>query len=214
MMASNALRVLVVLPALMAHAGGWAVITVEDLPDYVEAAKPVELSFTVRQHGVTLLDQLSPSIQATSGRLAASGTVRPAGARGRYTASLTLPNAGDWSITIRSGFGNSDLTLLPIPVVGAGGRLTRPVSDPERGHRLFVAKGCVTCHVQIGVGPNLDGKRFDVAYISGFLAKPPTAPREPGKAVMPNLGLEEREIASLVAYLNSDRPASTRVSAR
>ena len=83
--ASKALRVLVpglLLSALMAHAGGWAVITVDDLPDYVEAAKPVTLSFIVRQHGVTLLDQLTPSIRATSGRLTANGTVRSAAAPG------------------------------------------------------------------------------------------------------------------------------------
>ena len=211
-MVGKAMRVLVpglLLPGLMAHAGGWAVITVDDLPDYVEAAKPVTLSFTVRQHGVTLLDQLTPSIRATSGKLTANGAVRPAGA-GRYTASLILPSAGDWSVTIQSGFGKSDVTLLPLPVVDHGGSLTRAVTDTDRGERLFVAKGCVTCHVQIGVGPKLDGKKFDVGYISGFLAKPPTTPREPGKATMPNLGLQPREIASLVSYLNSDRQVSAR----
>ena len=211
--ASKALRVLVpglLLPTLMAHAGGWAVITVDDLPDYVEAAKPVTLSFTVRQHGVTPLDQLTPSIRATSGRLTANGTVRSADGAGHYTASLTFPSAGDWSVTIRSGFGSSDVTLLPLPVVDHGGGLTRVVTDTDRGERLFVAKGCVTCHVQIAVGPRLDGKKFDVGYISGFLAKPPTTPREPGKSTMPNLGLQPREIASLVSYLNSDRQVSTR----
>ena len=100
--ASKTLRVLMpglLLPALMAHAGGWAVITVDDLPDYVEAAKPVTLSFTVRQHGVTPLDQLTPSIRATSGRLTANGTVRSADGAGHYTASLTFPSAGDWSVS-------------------------------------------------------------------------------------------------------------------
>jgi len=211
-MASKAMRVLVpglLLPGLMAHAGGWAVITVDDLPDYAEAAKPIALSFTVRQHGVTPLDQLTPSIRATSGRLTANGTVRSAGA-GHYNASLTLPSAGDGSVTIRSGFGSSDVTLLPLPVIDHGGSLTRAVTDSERGERLFVAKGCVTCHVQIAVGPRLDGKKFDVGYISGFLAKPPTTPRDPGKGTMPNLGLQPREIASLVSYLNSDRQVSTR----
>jgi len=213
MMASNALRVLVpglLLPALMAHAGGWAVITVDDLPDYAEAGKPLTLSFMVRQHGMTPLDQLRSSVEATSGRLKATGTVRPAGERGKYAAFLTLPNPGDWSITIRSGFGNSDVTLLPLPVVKHGASLTPPVTDIERGSRLFVAKGCVTCHAQIGVGPKLDGKRFDVAYISGFLANPPSTPSQPGKATMPNLGLRQREIASLVAYLNSDRQVTGR----
>src|SRR5690349_23125301 len=37
MIAMKTLSALVFLPALMSHAGGWAVITVEDLPDYVVA---------------------------------------------------------------------------------------------------------------------------------------------------------------------------------
>ena len=213
MMASNALRVLVpglLLPLLMGHAGGWAVITLDDLPDAAEAAKPITLSYMVRQHGVTPLDHLRGEIEAKSARLTATGTIRPAAvsAAGRYTASLTLPSAGEWTITIRSGFGKSDLTLLPLTVLPAGTSLERPVADTERGKRLFVAKGCETCHVQIGVGPNLDGKRFDPTYLAGFLAKP-TAP-QPGKPAMPNLGLQQREIASLVAYLNGNRQVGSR----
>ena len=45
------------LPALAWLAGGWAVVTVEQLPDYVEAGKPLTLTFMVRQHGVTPLEQ-------------------------------------------------------------------------------------------------------------------------------------------------------------
>ena len=213
MMASKALRVLVpglLLPTLMGHAGGWAVITVDDLPDYVEAGKPVALSYMVRQHGQTALEGLRGRVEAKSGRLNATGTVRPTEKIGRYTASLTLPSAGDWTITIRSGFGPSDVTLLPLQVVDHAAR-PRTITDTERGARLFVSKGCVTCHEQIAVGPRLEGERFDVAYISGFLANPPATPSQPGgKATMPNLGLAQREIASLVAYLNSDKQVSKR----
>ena len=212
MMASNALRVLVpglLVPLLMGHAGGWAVITVDDLPDVAEAGKPVALSYVVRQHGMTPLDRLNGEIEATSGKLTARGSVGPMpSSSGHYTASITLPSAGEWSITIRSGFGKSDLTLLPLTVVATGAGLARPVSDVDRGRRLFVAKGCETCHVQIGVGPKLDGKRFDSTYIAGFLANP--TPPEPGKPAMPNLGLQQREIASLVAYLNGNRVVGAR----
>jgi hypothetical protein len=213
MMASRTLRVLVpglLLPALMAHAGGWAVITVQDLPDYVDAGQRVDLSYMVRQHGHTALDNLRGSIQATSGQLSATGMVSPSGKPGLYSASITLPTAGQWSITIRSGFGNSDITLVPLSAVEHGTSLTSPITDTERGRGLFVAKGCVTCHEQIAVGPNLDGKRFDVAYISGFIANPPTTPSRPGGSPMPNLGLRQREIASLVAFLNSDRQVGSR----
>lgn len=213
MIPSNALRVLVpglLLPVFMAHSGGWAVITVDDLPGHAEAGKPVSLTYIVRQHGVEPIDGLNGTIEATSARVTAKGTVRPTMRAGRYTASLTLPSAGEWSITIRSGFGKSDVTLLPLTVVNAGATLTRTVSDAERGEHLFVAKGCVTCHVQIRAGPKLDGKRFDATYISGWLANPTPMTRDPKNPTMPNLGLQQREIASLVAYLNSGRQVSAR----
>jgi|SRR5688572_1138338 len=213
MIASNALRVLVpglLLPVFMSHAGGWAVFTVDELPSYAEAGKPVALTYIVRQHGVEPVDELRGSIEAISARLIVKGTVRSAGRAGRYAASLTLPSVGEWSITIKSGFGKSDITLLPLTVVNAGASLTRTVSDAERGQHLFVAKGCVTCHVQIEVGPRLDGKRFDATYLAGWLANPTPTTRDPNKQTMPNLGLQQREIASLVAYLNSDRQVSGR----
>jgi len=209
-MASRMLHVLIpgILPAFMAHAGGWAVITVQDLSDYAEAGKPIDLSYMVRQHGHTPLDLLHGSIEATSGRLTATGTVSPGGKPGLYAASITLPSAGEWSITIRSGFANSNVTLVALTAAERGGSLTRPLGDADRGRRLFVAKGCVTCHEQIDVGPHLAGRRFDVAYISGFIAAPPSTPSRPGGSLMPNLGLQQREIASIVAYLNSDRQAT------
>ncbi len=212
MMASRVLRVLVpglLLPTLMGHAGGWAVITVDDLPDYAEAGKPLALTYVVRQHGHTPLFALEGAIEATSGRLTAAGTVAPREAN-RYAGSIVLPSPGEWSITVKSGFGRSDVTLLPLTVVAPGGSLTRPVTDIERGHRLFVAKGCVTCHEQMEIGPSLAGKRFDVAYISGFIANPPEKPSRSGGSSMPKLGLQPREIAAVVAYLNSDRQVSTR----
>src|SRR5216117_4585908 len=47
--------------------GGWAAITVEDLPDYVVARQPLVLSFMVRQHGVRPLSGLNPTVEAKSG---------------------------------------------------------------------------------------------------------------------------------------------------
>jgi len=210
-MMTRALRVFVpglLLPAFMSHAGGWAVITVDDLPDYAVAGTPVSLSWVVRQHGHDPIHSLSARVEAVSGSLKASAIARPGEGAGRYVASLTLPQPGNWTVTIRSGFGRSDVTLLPIAAVKPG---TTPValSDVDRGQRLFVGKGCVTCHVDAKVGPNLDGRRFDATYLAGFLEKPrritPSAPM-----VMPNLGLKQREIAALVAYLNSDRQVTSR----
>jgi mono/diheme cytochrome c family protein len=206
MMPSYALRVLVpslLLPVFMSHAGGWAVVTVDSLPDYVEAGKVVTLTYMVRQHGVEPHRDLTGRIEATSGRLTARGVVVAGQRPGQYRASITLPSAGDWSITLRSGFPRADVTIAALPAIAPGASLTRTITDAERGERLFAAKGCVTCHVQIDVGPRLEGRRFDPAYISGFIANPPRTPTQRGRPAMPNLGLEQREIASLVAYLNT-----------
>jgi hypothetical protein len=213
MMASYMLRVLVpglLLPVFMNHAGGWAVVTVDNLPDYAEAGKATTLTYMVRQHGVEPFPGLTGTITATSGRLTARGSVVPGQRRGQYSASITLPSAGDWSISIKSGFPKADVTLRPLTAVTHGTTLARTVSDPERGEALFTAKGCVTCHVQIPVGPKLDGRRFDATYISAFLANPPRTPTQPNREAMPNLGLDQREIASLVAYLNSPRQLGAR----
>lgn len=211
-MLTRALRVLVpgaLLPAVMSHAGGWAVVTVDDLPDYAVAGTPVTLSWVIRQHGEEPVNRLTARVDAVSGSGRTSVVARPGTGPGRYTATLTLPRPGKWTLTIHSGFGRSNVTLHPIAVVTSGMVPAVALTDAERGERLFVAKGCVTCHVDAKVGPTLAGRRFEPVYLAGFLEKPrritPSAPM-----VMPNLGLKHREIASLVAYLNSDRALTAR----
>lgn len=187
------------LSAMAAHAGAWATITVEDLPEYVVAREPVNLTFTVRQHGVTLLNGLKARVNATA---AAAG--REAG---QYTATLTAPEAGDWTITIHSGFHSSSTTLMPLKVIAPSSRAPLALPAAERGRRLFVAKGCVTCH-DGRVGPDLTGRRYPAEYLGQFLANPAIAPRRSRTAEMPNLNLKQPEIAALVAFINTERQAS------
>jgi len=40
--------------------GGWAVVTVRDLPEYLVAGQQYTIEFQVRQHGRTLLSGLRP----------------------------------------------------------------------------------------------------------------------------------------------------------
>ena len=82
-----------------------------------------------------------------------------------------------------------------------------PVAS-RAGGDLFLAKGCVTCHVHqaipesndfsISVGPELTLYRNDPAFIARWLADP-SAVRE---TKMPNLHLSPEEIAALVLFLN------------
>ena len=199
---------LVLLPVIVAYAGGWAVITVEALPDYVVAGKPVVLGFSVRQHGKTLLSGLKAKVEATAGRLEASAAVTPGQRAGYYTATVTLPQAGEWTITIHSGFHNSRVALLPLQAIDPGVGSPLPLPETERGRRLFVAKGCVTCHQNGGAGQNLAGRRYPADYLKQFLADPAAAAAaRKGTSRMPNLNLEPQEIAALVAFINTERQA-------
>jgi hypothetical protein len=204
-MTTRALRFL--LPAIAAYAGGWAAITVEDLPEYVVAREPVNLTFTVRQHGVTRLNGLKARVDATAGRLEATAAAVPGREAGQYTATLILPEVGDWTLTIHSGFHSSSTTLMPLKAIEPGSRAPLALPAAERGRRLFVAKGCVTCH-DGRVGPDLTGRRYPAEYLGQFLANPAIAPRRSRTAEMPNLNLKPLEIAALVAFINTERQAS------
>jgi mono/diheme cytochrome c family protein len=214
------------LPAVMllpafgpaAPVGGWAVITVEDLPEYLTAGEPTRLEFTVRQHGMRPLTDLEPRVEASSGSMRTNVDVKARFVSGRYTAIITPPKSGDWTVTIHSGFMSSRVTLLPIRVVDPGARVPS-VPEREQGRALFVAKGCVTCHVHeeakaelsTAVGPELTGRRYPADYLKRFLANPAIAvAQRPATWQMPNLGLKPREIDALVTFVNTDRQVSAR----
>lgn len=206
---TRVLPAVLVLPALGVWMGGWAVTTVDHLPDYVEAGKPFTLSYVVRQHGAEPLQSLRGELEATSGqtRITAKATGTQ---NGRYSVTMGLPHPGNWTLVIRPGFGAHKVKLLPIRAVAAG-TSAPPLADYVRGERLFVAKGCVTCHMEIDVGPKLEGRRFDARYLAEFLANPKrTANLKPDQSPMPNLGLRTAEIAALVTYLNSERQLGQR----
>src|SRR5882672_1635003 len=201
-----ALPFLLAVPLLAAY-GGWAAITVEDLPDYGVVRQPLNLTFTVRQHGVTKLSNLEPRVEARAGGVTTAAAAQPGKAAGQYTARLVLPQAGEWTITIHSGFMGSRVTLVPLQVIEAGAQAPLALSAADRGRRLFVAKGCVTCHLHgdvsgsgvVAVGPDLTGRRLAPEYLQRFLADPAMI----GSANrMPNLNLKQPEIAALIAFLN------------
>jgi hypothetical protein len=120
--------------------GGWAVITVEDLPGHLVAGKPVELSFLVRQHGMTLLNGLRPTVFAKSGKTEVQASAIPGKKNGGYTATLVVPATGEWTITIASGFLNNTSTLAPLSAVAPGAPAPRVMAAADRGRQLFIAK--------------------------------------------------------------------------
>ena len=221
-MRRTALRFLIpaLLPFLIittAFAGGWAIVTVKDVPEYAVAGVPVILAFTVRQHGIRLLDGLKASVRTTApGHPDATAAASPTGKSGEYSATLTFPAAGLWTIRIDSGFNAIDGRLLPVNVIDQDSRPPAPLSPARRGEQLFVAKGCIGCHRNeeiavpnlLSVGPELTGKRFPPDHLKAFLADPSRTlgrSARPEYGNMPNLNLQEQEIAALVEFINRDR---------
>ena len=215
----------ITVPVVAFTFGGWVVITVDSLPEYAVAGKPTTLTYSVRQHGVTLLGGLRPYVVARNGPAVVEAKVGET-SPSHYSATLSLPHDGAWTIDIRSGFMNSSMStpLMPMRVVAAAAPAPQPMPDALRGKHLFVAKGCVTCHVHpetpewesINVGPNLTGRRYVPEILSAFLDDPERSPLSKnaqlpaGSLRMPKLGLEPREITALVAFVNGGNAVASR----
>jgi mono/diheme cytochrome c family protein len=213
-----------------AAAGGWAVITVVNPPEYLEAGSTYQVQYMVRQHGVTLLTNLDGSVVVQPGGSPAAATPvtfrsQAGSVAGSYTTTIRVPDADRVTLSVKSGFsgnGWGDLTLMSIPVIRPGG--VRPVTaDADRGHQLFVAKGCGTCHVNgdvsefaqmnrvVGVGPELTGRRLEASYVRQRLTNPSSLPKlGDGPVRMPDLGLSPAEVTALVALLTGTSDRATR----
>jgi len=211
------LKAVAALVAGVVTMGGWAVVTVKDLPEYFIAGKQYTIEFQVRQHGRTLLSGLRP--QLVINRPGAREVVIPAVARsaeGTYAVTFTAPApapapaASEVRFTIRSGFMNNELRLYPQPVIAAG--TSRPaMAARDRGQMLFVAKGCNTCHSNIDladrpdnqlvtVGPELGGRHLAREYVIQKV-------KNPASEKMPDLGLTDAEANAIAALLNGGRGA-------
>ena len=192
------------------QAGGWAIVTVEELPERIVAAENVPLRFSVRQHGQRLVAGLQPEIEFTFGARSGRVAAEPMDRTGYYTAVIRLPEPGLWRLTIHSGFGTSKLTLNPIEVVAAADPSRARSEDAKRGADLFVAKGCASCHYhaaaavrsQVPVAGDLTAKRYPEAFLAKLLADPSVLQYR--QWTMPNLDLKQPEIAALTAFINKE----------
>lgn len=212
--------------------GGWAVVTVSKIPDAWITGKPLQLTWQVRQHGLTRLEGLTPTLEARSGSRRITGRTwafEEDGQKG-YRGTIAFPQPGVWQVTINSGFGRSRAVLFPWRVVDSVTTVRgtvedhlkkigiQPLSESERGRRMFAATGCVTCHTHrdvpiagevSDVGPDLTNRRFPADYLARFLANPSIKPATNGKR-MPDLGLREKDIAPLIAFINAERRVTSR----
>ena len=237
-LALGAGMLLLATTAAYSASGGWAVVKVSKIPDAWDAGKPLQLSWQVRQHGIHSMGpeaNLRPTLEARSGSRVVRGTAAfhtEEGWRG-FRGTIVFPTTGEWQVTINSGFGDARAVLVPWRVVDSVRTIRGTVeehlatlgvdrfSEVERGRRLFVSQGCVSCHVHRSVeiagqmstrtfGPELTDRRLPADYLGKFLANPSIKPPTAGKPRMPDLDMREKEIIPLVAFLTAERRAATR----
>src|SRR5688500_2174749 len=117
--------------AVPVFAGGWAVITLDELPAGVVAGEPYTIGFTVLQHGKTPMTGLYPIITARiSNDEVLTFSAEPEGKPGHYTATLIFPKDGDWEWSIQAF--TMDLKMPELSVAAAGAAsLNQPVVKSE-----------------------------------------------------------------------------------
>ena len=210
--------VLTMAAAVSLRAGGWSVITVDDLPEFVRVGEPFTITYAVRQHGVSLVHDLRGRIEARLGdETVFSGTAVPV-KPGFHKMTLTLPHPGRWTLRVGSGFvehmtGRSTSAGIyadgpPMGLVAVSAAAPAPAAQApgERGLSLYVSKGCVSCHAHarsdvpsLEVGPDLTGVARTPEYLRTVLLHGVRG-REYDMS-MPDLGLRTTEIDALVDFL-------------
>lgn len=105
---ATAVLAALLLGAQAALAGGWVLITFDELPAQARAGESFQLGFTVRQHGQTLINNdwdgnpLKPVVSAKLAGMQQPLTfvARQAGSTGHFVAEVVLPEAGEWEWSI------------------------------------------------------------------------------------------------------------------
>jgi hypothetical protein len=89
--------------ASTAVAGGWAQVTVPNLPTDPPAGGETIIDLTVLQHGATPVSWPRLTVVATDASGAAiAAQAKASGPDGHYTATLTFPSAGEWTLSFLS----------------------------------------------------------------------------------------------------------------
>ena len=119
---------LALLTTVPVFAGGWAVITLDELPSQAVAGEPLTVGFTVRQHGITRMTGLSPKVTAIlPGDEKLVFSAEADGEPGHYAATLVLPKAGEWQWAIEA------FTMYqPMPALMVTADKTAVVSPPGK----------------------------------------------------------------------------------
>jgi hypothetical protein len=124
---------MLLLPAAVALAGGWVVISLDALPDHIRAGEPVTLSFMVRQHGRTPIHDVEPKLTATNVETGQQieASAEPMKELGRFIVTVDFPSKGLWEWSISAEPFPQTMTFAPLIVQSAPGLASpEPNSQP------------------------------------------------------------------------------------
>lgn len=123
-------RILVLLLAFAAttgtaYAGGWATVELGSAPSGLVAGEPWRVELIVKQHGVTPMAGVTPSVKIDNGEgVVRTFRARPTGRVGTYVADVQFPSAGTWKTRLYDGFTDAHPhRLTPLTVAPAAGSI-------------------------------------------------------------------------------------------
>jgi len=97
LLALTAALLLLVWAAVPTLAGGWAITTLDAVPNDFEAGQSYSIGYTIRQHGVHPYPDAATSIRiADADGRTELFRARPEGEPGHYVAEVRFPAAGVW----------------------------------------------------------------------------------------------------------------------
>ena len=119
------LSVIFVVPVF---AGGWAVITLDDLPTNAVTGESLTIGFTVRQHGITPMNGLYPTVTVSlAGGEQFVVDAEADSAPGHYKATLTFPEEGNWDWSIQAFSMDQPMPALTV-IASKAPSASQPVS--------------------------------------------------------------------------------------
>jgi hypothetical protein len=106
-----------------AGAGGWATVELGEAPSGLVAGEPWRVELIVKQHGITPMADVKPSVHIDDGAgVVRTFRARPTGKVGHYVAEVTFPAGGEWRTRIFDGFTDAvPHRLSPLTVASASG---------------------------------------------------------------------------------------------
>ncbi len=161
-------------------AGGWATVTLDQVPSDLRAGDTHRVGYTILQHGITPFRDSSTFIRARSNTgETATFRARPDGAAGHYVAEVRFPSAGSWTWeVVPEPFAPQALGSVAVQEAASAALSPAVILSPAKNPSLPLP--ATVLRVALAVATLLAGAAFAV-QVSG-LTRRPAAPRSHRRA--------------------------------